>query len=259
MQEKIWRAYRRHPRCPERTDGINISFYGDNMVTTLYLIRHGATEGDDVKRYKGSIDVPLSQKGAEQINKSLSFIIYHAQKNALSQEQNYLIDIHGKASEKEEKKALLKAIYCSPLSRAVSSAEIIANSFGLKPLELTNLTERNFGIWEGMTYLEIKDKYPVEFEMWTNNPLKYSPPNGESTLEVRDRVINVVEEIIDNHRANGENIAIIAHGGVNRIMLCHFMGIPLENIFRIEQDHASVNIIEFWDKYPVVKLLNGVF
>ena len=53
------------------------------------------------------------------------------------------------------------------------------------------------------------------------------------------------------------SIAVVAHGGVNRIILCHIMGIPLENIFRIEQDFAAVNIIEFWEKYPVVKLLNG--
>ncbi len=229
------------------------------MVTTLYLIRHGATEGDDVKRYKGSIDVPLSQKGAEQINKTLNFIIHHTQNNSLSHKQNYLIDIHDSASSMEGEKALLRAIYCSPLSRAVSSAEIIARPFALKPIALLNLTERNFGIWEGMTYLEIKEKYPLEFDKWANNPLIYSPPDGESTLEVRDRVIKVVEGIIKNHQKNNENIAIVAHGGVNRIILCHYLGIPLENIFRIEQDHAAVNIIEFWDRYPVVKLINGVF
>lgn len=229
------------------------------MVTTLYLIRHGATKGDDVKRYKGSIDVPLSKNGAEQIKKSLSFIISHAQKNFLSQEQNYLIDIHGKNVDKEEKKDFLKAIYCSPLSRAVSSAEIIAKPFGLKPIQLAGLTERNFGIWEGMTYLEIKEKYPSEFDKWANNPLLYSPPYGESTLEVRERVIKAMEDIISNHKKRGGNIAIVAHGGVNRIILCHYMGVPLENIFRVEQDHASVNIIEFWDRYPVVKLINGVF
>lgn len=61
---------------------------------------------------------------------------------------------------------------------------------------------------------------------------------------------------MDNHKTQAENIAIVAHGGVNRIMLCHFLEIPLEHIFRIEQDNAAVNIIEFWEKYPVVKLLN---
>jgi len=52
-------------------------------------------------------------------------------------------------------------------------------------------------------------------------------------------------------------VAIVAHGGVNRIVLCHILGIPLENIFRIEQDYAALNIVEFWEKYPVMKLLNG--
>jgi len=51
---------------------------------------------------------------------------------------------------------------------------------------------------------------------------------------------------------------IVAHGGVNRIILCELLGIPLENIFRIEQEHGAINIIEFHDNYPVVKLVNGV-
>jgi alpha-ribazole phosphatase/probable phosphoglycerate mutase len=116
------------------------------------------------------------------------------------------------------------------------------------------LREKNFGIWEGLSLNEIKEKCPEEFEAWTGNPLKFCPMGGESTLEVRERVIKVFDEIIGKH--NGEYIAIVAHGGVNRIILCHIMGIPLENIFRIEQDYGALNIIEFWDKYPVVKLLN---
>lgn len=226
------------------------------MVATLYLIRHGATAGDDVKRYKGSIDVPLSEKGIEQINKSLSFIKEHIRKTALNRQQNYLVHIHGNS---HNQNGALNAVYCSPLGRAVKSAEILAKHFGLKPIEIANLTERNFGVWEGMSYLEIKEKYPEEFNKWAENPLKYCPPKGESTIEVRDRVIKAVEGTIAEHRSKGDNIAIVAHGGVNRIILCHFMGIPLENIFRIEQDHASVNIIEFWERYPVVKLVNGTF
>lgn len=229
------------------------------MVTTLYLIRHGATEGDEIKRYKGSIDVHLSSKGAEQISKSSDFIMGHVQKAALLRRQSYLNDIHGKVSIQGMDKKGLIAVYSSPLQRALRSANILSEPFGIKPIEVSEIRERSFGVWEGMTFLEIKEKYPDEFAKWTSNPLKYSPPDGESTLEARDRVIKAVEEIIDNHRTDGESIAIMAHGGVNRIILCHFLGIPLENIFRIEQDYASVNIIEFWDKYPVVKLINGVF
>ena len=150
----------------------------------------------------------------------------------------------------------LSAVYCSPLSRALKSAEIIAGPHQLTPVAISDLRERSFGIWEGMTFSEIKDKYPAEFEAWAGNPLIYSPIEGENTLEVKERTINALNTILCNHP--GETIAIVAHGGVNRVILCHVLGIPLENIFRIEQDNAAVNIIEFWDNYPVVKLLNGV-
>jgi alpha-ribazole phosphatase len=204
------------------------------MVTTLYLVRHGETEGSEVKRYKGSIDVPLSEKGIEQMEQVAKYL-----------NRSY------------KTYSGLKAVYCSPLIRALKSAEIVAEPHGLKPIVIPDLRERSFGIWEGMSFNEIKDKYPEEFEAWAGNPLKYSPVGGESTLEVRDRVIIGLNKILNDHNSQrARNIAIVAHGGVNRIILCHIMGIPLENIFRIEQDNAAVNIIEFWEKYPVVKALN---
>ena len=107
-----------------------------------------------------------------------------------------------------------------------------------------------------MSFDEIKVKYPKEFDDWAGNPLTFSPVNGETTMEVRDRVAAAFEKIVRAHP--GERVAIVAHGGVNRVILCHIIGIPLENIFRIEQDFAALNIIEFWDRYPVVKLMNGM-
>lgn len=204
------------------------------MVTTLYLIRHGETEGDDVKRYKGSIDVPLSAKGEEQIERTAGFI------NESLKTFN----------------AALRAVYSSDLIRAVRSAGIIAKGSGLQPVVVPELRERNFGLWEGMSFDEIKEKYPDEFGAWAKDPLRFSPMGGESTIEVKDRVIRALEKILGRH--SGDAIAVVGHGGVNRIILCHIMEMPLENIFRVEQDHAAVNIIEFWDEYPVVKLINGV-
>jgi alpha-ribazole phosphatase/probable phosphoglycerate mutase len=202
------------------------------MVTTLYLIRHGETEGGEIRRYKGTIDVPLSEKGVSQMEQISKYIV-----------------------EKGGKGGLMSAVYCSDLTRAIRSAEIVAEPHSLKPIIVSSLRERNFGLWEGMSFDEIREKYPLEFDAWAGNPLKFSPMEGESTLAMRDRVIQAMSEIMENH--NKENIAIVAHGGVNRIILCHILGIPLENIFRIEQDYGALNIIEFWDKYPVVKLVNG--
>ncbi|MBI5188063.1 MAG: histidine phosphatase family protein [Nitrospirae bacterium] len=216
------------------------------MVTTLYLIRHGEAEGVKERRYKGTIDVQLSEKGVKQMGRVSAFISAEVQKCRSAEATSEPPNLRTSA---------LSAVYCSDLSRAIKSAEIIAEPQSLKPIVVPSLRERNFGLWEGMSFDEIKGKYPEEFDAWANNPLRYSPIGGESTLEVRDRVIAALDRILDE---NYICIVIVAHGGVNRIILCHILGMPLENIFRIEQDYGALNIIEFWDKYPVVKLINYV-
>jgi alpha-ribazole phosphatase len=259
----------------------------------LYLIRHGETEGGGVKRYKGAIDVPLSEKGMKQMERVSEYIVELFQNSSTfygSKQSNPPAPPVIHPTPPLEKGGLMKAVYCSDLKRAIKSAEIIAEPYRLNPVKIPDLRERNFGIWEGMSFDEIREKYPSEFESWANNPLKYSPTGGESTIEVRDRVIKALDKILNNHNSQNteytppthpspsrgegkggggspgpgvcalksEHITIVAHGGVNRIILCHLLGIPLENIFRIEQDCAALNVIEFWDKYPVVKLINGI-
>ncbi len=237
------------------------------MVTTLFLIRHGATAGGRKNAYKGSIDVPLSEEGEVQMTRAAAFLSGTMKTLARERMTSYLKDVNsGKNEEqglRDEQAGALSAVYCSDLSRARKSAGYIAGPYGLDPVAVPDLRERHFGVWEGMTFLEIRDLYPAEFEAWAKDPVRHSPPGGESTLDVRDRVIKALDEIMDRHCGAGgasstaTNIAVVAHGGVNRIILCHILGIPLENVFRIEQDHAAVNIIEFWERYPVVKLING--
>ncbi|MDA8240473.1 MAG: histidine phosphatase family protein [Nitrospiraceae bacterium] len=212
------------------------------MVTTLFLIRHGETEGSGTKRYKGHMDVALADKGIVQARNAAVFV------------QEYL-----KKTDRPLRPggtAKLEAVYCSDLSRSVKSAEPIASPHGYEPIRVPDLRERNFGIWEDMSFVEIRELYPEEFNAWADNPHQFSPPGGESTLDLRNRVLPSFNRILDSHQ--GQCVAIVAHGGVNRVLLCHILGVPLENIFRIEQDYAAVNIIEFWDRYPVVKCMNHV-
>ena len=226
------------------------------MPTTVYLIRHGATEGDDVKRYKGSIDVPLSEAGIQQMQEAASFIRSCIETDAAGRANNYLRDIHSSEGKGVDGDSLgLDAVYTSDLQRARKSAEVLGNAFSLDPIAMPELRERHFGIWEGMTFNEIKEKYPAEFSAWANDPLVYSPINGESTVSVRDRSIAAIEKIAEEH--SNSNVAVVAHGGVIRVALCHYLGAPLSHIFRIEQDFAAVNIIEFWELYPVVRMMNG--
>ncbi len=226
-----------------------------DMVTTVYLIRHGETAGGDTKRYYGSIDIPLSERGKEQAAQKAVVLHKLIDRRAASKHLSYLRDIHTSADQDASTSSGLHTIYCSGLSRAIQTAELIAEPFGISPIIENDLRERSFGIWKGMTFSEIRQQYPNEFAAWAEDPLAHSPIGGETTLAVRDRVMNMIGEIVERHR--GEEVVVVAHGGVNRIILCHILGMPLENIFRIEQDYAALNIIEFWDKYPVVRLLNG--
>jgi len=216
------------------------------MFTKIYLIRHGETEGAETKRYKGHINVPLSEKGIRQMERVAEYIVGATPCGCPGQAQR---------PARTQGIAGLSSVYCSDLSRAVKSAELIAEPHGLKPVIMPELRERNFGIWEGMTFDEIKGKYPEEFVAWTGNPLKFSPMQGESTIEVRDRALKVFNEIVEKH--TGHNFAIVSHGGINRVILCELLGVPLENIFRVEQDYGCLNVVELWDNYPVVKLING--
>ncbi len=206
------------------------------MVTTIYLIRHGQTVDSEERKYKGHIDVPLSEEGVEQARRL----------------GEYMAGIFDNGSHPAEG---LDHIYCSDLSRAVKTAECISDPFGLRPQVMPEIRERNFGRWEGMTFDEIRAEYPEEFDAWADDPLKFSPVGGESTEDVRDRVMPAFNEIV---RVNqGKHIAIVAHGGVNRVVLCEILGIPLEHIFRVEQGFAGLSIIEFHEDMPVVKVLNS--
>lgn len=198
------------------------------MNAKIYLIRHGETEDPEPRRYKGHIDVPLSENGIEQIKRAADYLLKNSEINA---------------------------VYCSDLSRSKKSAEIIASPFGLTPVVHNGLKERNFGAWEGMTFDEVKEKWPDAFDLWAANPLRFSPVEGENTLEVNERAMKTFNEIVSRH--GGDSIALVAHGGINRVILCGLLGMPLENIFRIEQDFAALNVIELWD-YPVVKKFNYV-
>ena len=230
------------------------------MVTTLYLVRHGATEGDGEARYKGSIDVPLAAAGRVQIEETGLRLRRRLAAAAAARAGDYLGEIHrptsdGPDSASSSPPPAPAALYCSPLSRARVSAEIIAAPLGLEPIPVPDLRERHFGVWEGLSFREIRSAWPEHFEAWAADPLGFSPPGGENTLEVARRGRRAIKRILAAHP--GREVIVVAHGGINRVILCHFLQLPLRHIFRIEQSLACLNVVEMWDKYPVVKLLNG--
>ncbi|MGW8273072.1 MAG: histidine phosphatase family protein [Thermodesulfovibrionales bacterium] len=207
----------------------------------LYLIRHGQTVGGHEKRYKGHLDVPLSEEGERQMR----FVADHISEEVSRDARGETVQV-----------GTMEAVYCSDLSRALRSAEIIAGQFNLKPLQVVALRERSFGSWEGMSFEEIRAAYPEEFGAWTKDPSIFSPVGGESTSEVRERVIPAVERIVSAHA--GGRIAIVSHGGVLRVILCEILSIPLRNIFRLEQNFGCLNVVAYQEGGAVVRAINLV-
>jgi alpha-ribazole phosphatase len=195
----------------------------------LYLIRHGEIEGASEKRYSGHSDVNLTENGRKELQGLTDF---------LSKEK-------------------FDALYCSDLRRTIQSAGIIFQNHSLEPMIRPELRERNFGYWEGMSFDEIVQTYTDTFHAWAKNPLRFSPTGGESTVEFKSRVVPAFEKIRKDH--DGQKVAIVAHGGVNRLLICEALTIPLENLFRIEQDFGCLNIITYQKDFTLVKLLNYTF
>jgi len=210
------------------------------MITTVYIIRHGLTTTAEEKKYSGHQDVALSEEGKKQMERLADHLVYKATE----------IQLPGRADNS------LDCVFCSDLKRSGKSAEIIARPFGLQPVVVPDLREISFGRWEGMTFDEINHEYPDEFNAWVNDPLTFFPVDGESTEAVRDRVMTAFFDIIE--KGKGKKIAIVAHGGVNRIIICELLGIPLQNIFRIEQNFSALNVFSFHGDFAVLRLMNYV-
>jgi len=196
--------------------------------TRIYLVRHGQVEGYEEKRYNGQVDVPLTELGREQSARICEFL----------------------------SRVPLSAVYCSDLERSHYCAELIASAHGLLVNADQALRELHIGDWEGRTWAELQEAYPDDWRARLKDLVNFQVPGGESLQDAADRIRPVVHSIVEEY--SGCDVAIVAHGGVNRILLLDAMDAPLEQAFSIEQDYGCVNIIDYFaDGQSVVNLLNG--
>jgi len=197
-------------------------------ATRIFLVRHGQVVNHDEYRYNGHFDVDITNTGVEQMTRVSQFL-----------------------SGQE-----IDAVYSSDLQRTVKGARIIGKRLGLEPLMVRPLRELNLGRWEGLTREEAVALYPEEAHFSFKDLATSKVKEGESLVELRARVVPALEEILSRHAHR--SVCIVAHGGVNRVILSEAMSLPLDNFFRIEQDYGCLNIIDYLeDGMKVVKLLNG--
>ena len=147
-------------------------------------------------------------------------------------------------------------IYSSDLQRTRIGAGIVAKNHNAPLFQIPKIRELNFGVWEGLSFQEIERQFPGETKKRFSDLLNYQIPEGETILDFAKRIIKAFDLII--HKNRGKDILIVAHGGVNRIILCHVLDIDFSKMFNFEQDYGCLNIIDFFpDNIKVLKLVNG--
>ena len=179
-------------------------------------------------RYNGHRDVALTERGVDQ---------YHQLKPRLDPDR-------------------ISACYTSDLTRTVRGGEILGSHLGVEPVKLRQLRELNCGEWQGLTLAEIQAERPDEWAARLADLVHFRAPGGESLADLAARVLPAVKEIVARHR--GEEVLVVAHGGVNRVILMDAIGAPTASMFSIEQRYCCLNVIDYYaDGNSVVLLANG--
>jgi alpha-ribazole phosphatase/probable phosphoglycerate mutase len=193
-------------------------------VSRVVLVRHCEPDESVRGRSYGALDVPLSAAGHEQAR---------AIADAL-------------------RGIRLDAVLASPLRRALETAAPLALARGLEPVVHEGLRELSFGAIEGLSYDEIARERPELFESWMTNPTGTRFPEGESFSDLRERALAAATEIRSEH----ESAAIVAHGGVTRMILAAALEMPDHAVFRLDQPYGAVSIVDWIDDSAVVRAVN---
>jgi probable phosphoglycerate mutase len=187
-------------------------------TTRLLLVRHGATQLTAENRFSGAVGVDLSDEGRNQV----------------------------KALAGRLRRDKIAAIYCSPLSRTVETASILAKPHKMTPIHKPGLQEISHGRWEGLTRKEVEAQFPGEYEAWESDPFTFAPVGGESGVAVLARSLPVIREIVMAHQ--GESVLVVSHKATLRILISSLLGFDARGYRdRLDQSPACLNVIEFKD------------
>ena len=184
------------------------------MTTRLCLVRHGETAWNAEHRVQGQLDIPLSEVGLKQAQ---------AVGRALKEEH-------------------FDAIYSSDLVRARQTAEPIANFLSIKMLLEKDLRERHYGIFERLTYAEVKVRYPEDYARFEAREPDYAFRTGESLKDFSARSIAVISKIVNEHK--DKSILVFTHGGVLDKLYRFITGLPLSAPRNFGIPNAGLNRIE---------------
>jgi len=196
---------------------------------TLCLMRHGETVRESPWRFLGQREVALSQTGRAQAR--------------WWREKLSGLDFAG--------------AWSSDLGRCRDTARIVLEGRPVEALPLPGLREISLGEWDGLGVDEVKRRYPGQYEARGADIAGFRPAGGESFSDLARRAWTALDCVLQSCREkDGGTVLVVAHAGVNRSLLCRWLGMPLDMLFRLGQDQCCLNVVDFVNDAPCLKLLN---
>ena len=183
-------------------------------MTRILLIRHGDTDWNMEEIFRGRADIELNETGIKQ-----------AQLLA-----KYLEDVP------------LKAIYSSPLKRALKTAEIIAGPHGAGVTPSQELVDFDYGEWQGSPHDIVKKKYPALYNKWLEKPHLVKIPKGESLDDVRKRAASLVNQVTLKHQ---DTVALVSHRVILKVIICALLGLDNSHFWNIRLDTCGITTFNY--------------
>jgi broad specificity phosphatase PhoE len=202
----------------------------EQLTTRIYMVRHGATQLSAEDRFAGAVDVELSEEGKFQAARLAERL----------------------------KDDAIAAVYCSPLTRTVQTATILAYPNKLPMIQKDGLREIHHGHWEGMRRADVEAQFPEEYAAWEEDPFTFAPEGGEAGVNVIARALPVIRQIVLEHR--GQNLLVVSHKATLRLMISTLLGFDARGYRdRLDQSPACLNVLDFKDPVRVrLMLFNDV-
>ncbi|MDT6982065.1 bifunctional RNase H/acid phosphatase [Streptomyces lusitanus] len=197
---------------------------------TFVLLRHGETPLTPQKRFSGSggSDPSLSGIGREQAEKTAAALA---------------------------RRGTVQAVVASPLARTRETAGIVAARLGLDVTVEDGLRETDFGAWEGLTFGEVRERYPEDLDAWLASPDAEPTGGGESFAATAARVAEARDKLLAEYR--GRTVLLVTHVTPVKTLIRLALGAPPEALFRMELSAASLSAVAYYaDGNASVRLFN---
>lgn len=188
----------------------------------IYIIRHGETQWNKEEVFRGRKDISLNETGKKQVERVGLYFSHRP----------------------------INRIVSSPLARARQTAEAISNPISIAIETMEELTDFNFGIWEGLPLREVEKRFPADFAIWKTSPEKLRIENGDTLAMVRNRISAGLANITSGQEGA---VVIVTHRVICKIIVLHALGIGNEHFWDMKYDPGSITLLDRKnDKYTLI-------